>query len=124
MTTFIGFNTIDQPKKFTLTDFELIKRDLLNAFSIQQGQLVGRPGYGTIIWSYLFENQTQATENAILAEIQRVAGGDPRIYITSAQLYPQENGLLIELYIAVVPSTDAQRLAIFFDLQTRNATYV
>ena len=42
MTTFIGFNTIDQPKKFTLTDFDLVKRDLLNAFNIQQGQLVGR----------------------------------------------------------------------------------
>jgi hypothetical protein len=39
MTTFIGFNTIDQFKKFTLTDFELIKRDLLNAFNIRPGQL-------------------------------------------------------------------------------------
>jgi hypothetical protein len=29
MATFIGFNTIDQFKKFTLVDFELIKRDLL-----------------------------------------------------------------------------------------------
>jgi hypothetical protein len=49
MATFIGFNTIDQNKKFTLLDFELIKRDLLNAFNIRQGQLVGRPGYGTVI---------------------------------------------------------------------------
>ena len=62
MTTFIGYNTIDQYKKFTLVDFELIKRDLLNAFNIQQGQLVGRPGYGTVIWNYVFENQTQETD--------------------------------------------------------------
>ena len=37
--TFIGFNTQGQFKKFTLTGFELIKRDLLNAFNIRQGQV-------------------------------------------------------------------------------------
>ena len=50
MTTFIGFNTINQFKKFTLTDFDLIQRDLLNAFSIRQGELPGRPGYGTTLY--------------------------------------------------------------------------
>ena len=44
MPTFIGFNTINQNKKFTLVDFELIKRDLLNAFNIRQGELVGSSG--------------------------------------------------------------------------------
>jgi phage baseplate assembly protein W len=124
MPTFIGFNTIDQFKKFTLVDFELIKRDLANAFNIQQGELPGRPGYGTTIWSYVFENQTETTETAILAEIQRVAGGDPRIYITSANVYPQDNGLLIEIEIQVVASSTAERLAIFFDQETRRASFI
>jgi len=69
MTTFIGFNTINQYKKFTLTDFDLIKRDLLNAFNIRQGQLPGRPAYGTVIWDFLFEPQTTQTQNGIEAEI-------------------------------------------------------
>ena len=60
MTTFVGFNTQNQYKKFTLLDFELIKRDLLNAFNIRKGQLPGRPDYGTILWDYLFENQVEA----------------------------------------------------------------
>jgi phage baseplate assembly protein W len=124
MPTFIGFNTINQFKKFTLVDFELIKRDLANAFNIQQGELPGRPGYGTTIWSYVFENQTETTETAILAEIQRVAGGDPRIYITSANSYPQDNGLLIEIEIQVVASSTAERLAIFFDQETRRASFI
>lgn len=124
MPTFIGFNTIDQPKKFTLIDFDLIKRDLLNAFNIQQGQLVGRPGYGTVIWNFLFENQTQDTERGIINEIQRVAGGDPRLYIDSIQLFPQDNGILIQLAVSVVPGTDAELLSIFFDQQTRRASYV
>lgn len=124
MPTFIGFNTINQFKKFTLTDFELIKRDLSNALNIRQGELPGRPGYGTIIWSLVFENQTQETQQAILNEIQRVAGGDPRIYISSAQAYPQDNGILLEILVQVVPSTTVERLSIFFDLETRTASYI
>jgi phage baseplate assembly protein W len=124
MTTFIGFNTINQYKKFTLTDFELIKRDLLNAFNIRQGQLPGRPAYGTVLWDFLFEPQTVQTQNSINAEIQRVAGGDPRIFISDVQSYPQENGILIEIQLTVVPAQNAEILSIFFDQQQRKATYV
>jgi phage baseplate assembly protein W len=122
--TFIGFNTQNQYKKFTLTDFALIKRDLLNALNIRQGQLPGRPAYGTSIWDYLFENQLEELNTAIVQEIQRVAGGDPRIYINDVQSYPQENGILIEVELTVVPSTNAERLNIFFNLEQRSASYV
>ena len=124
MTTFVGFSTIDQFKKFTLVDNALIKRDLLNAFNIRQGEIAGNPSYGTTLWNYVFENQTQETENAIATEIQRVAGGDPRLYIQNIELFPQQNGILIQLVLTFVPSTDAERLAIFFDLESRRATYV
>lgn len=124
MPTFIGYNTIDQFKKFTAVDFRLIKIDLLNAFNIQQGQLPGRPGYGTIIWQYLFENQTLDTQDAIQAEIERVVAGDPRVSIQSIDMFPQENGILIQLGLITVPSTDAERLSIFFNQQSRAASYV
>ena len=122
--TFIGFNTQNQYKKFTLTDYALIKRDLLNAFNIRQGQLPGRPAYGTILWDFLFENQLEELQTSIVTEVQRVAGGDPRIYISDTQVYPQENGILIEIELTVIPSKNAQRLSIFFDLQQRSASYV
>ena len=124
MPTFIGFNTINQFKKFTLVDFELIKRDLLNAFNIRQGQLPGRPQYGTILWEFLFENQDQVTQQKILREVQRVVAGDPRISVSSINTYPQQNGILIELELAVVPSTEPQRLAVFFDEQSTKAVFV
>lgn len=124
MPTFIGFNTQNQFKKFTLVDGELVKRDLLNAFNIIQGQLPGRPEYGTILWDFLFESQDQTTINAITREIQRVAGGDPRIYLSDVSIYPQENGLLIEVQVQIVPSTEAELLSIFFDQQSRRASYV
>lgn len=122
--TFIGFNTQGQYKKFTLTDFELIKRDLLNAFNIRQGQLPGRPEYGTTLWDMLFENQVEEVQHGIQAEVQRVAGGDPRIYINDVQAYPQENGILLEVELVVLPSTDAERLSIFFDQLQRRASYL
>jgi hypothetical protein len=95
MPTFIGFNTIGQNKKFTAVDFDLIKIDLLNAFNIRQGELPGRPGYGTVIWNYLFENQTHrhsrshwSTKYSVCALVI------PRLFVSGVQLFPQENGIL------------------------------
>lgn len=124
MATFIGFNTQGQYKKFTLTDAALVKRDLLNAFNIRQGQLPGRPAYGTILWDYLFESQTGDVEQAIQTEIQRVAGGDPRLQITNVEVFPQQNGILLQVEIVILPSTEAERLLIFFNQESRRASYV
>jgi phage baseplate assembly protein W len=124
MTTFIGFNTINQFKKFTLVDFDLIKRDLLNAFTIRQGELPGRPQYGTVMWDYLFENQITELQRNIEAEVQRVAGGDPRLQVNQVAVYPQDNGFLLQLEVVIRPTTNAEILSIFFDLQQRRASYV
>ena len=124
MTTFVGFNTINQFKKFTLTAIALIQRDLLNAFNIRQGELPGRPAYGTVMWDFVFENQIEELANNIRREIERVVAGDPRIQVTDIQIYPQENGILTQIAVTVVPSTNAEILSIFFDLQQRSAAYV
>ena len=124
MQTFIGFNTINQYKKFTLTDFALIQRDLLNAFNIRQGELPGRPGYGTVLYDYVFENQVEELQNNIVNEVQRVAGGDPRVFISDIQVFPQDNGMLIQLELTINPTTDAERLSIFFDITSRRASYI
>lgn len=124
MTTYIGFNTQNQFKKFTLTDFELIKRDLLNAFNIRQGQLPGRPQYGTVLWDYLFENQIETVQQGIIQEVQRVGGGDPRLIITDINIYPQQNGILLEVQIQTVNASQAEILSIFFNQQTRTASFV
>lgn len=124
MTTFIGFNTQNQFKKFTLLDNALIKRDLLNALNIRNGQLVGRPAYGTSLWDNLFENQSADIQRNITQELQRVVGGDPRVQISELQLFPEENGMLIQMELIFVPGTNAESLAIFFDQSSRRASYV
>lgn len=117
MTTFIGFNTQNQFKKFTLVNNELIKRDFLNALQIRQGQLPGRPDYGTTLWDYIFDNLDTTTEQGIVNEIQRVVNKDPRIAFTGAVLYPQSNGVLIEVEIQYVTGTTSETLQLFFDQQ-------
>jgi hypothetical protein len=124
MPAFIGFNTQGQYKKFTLTDSALVKRDFLNAINIRQGQIPGRPQVGTIIWDNLFETQSNETEQAIVTELQRIAGGDPRLQISNIEIFPQQNGLLLQVELLIVPSTDSERLAIFFDQINRSASYV
>lgn len=124
MTTFVGYNTIGQNKNFTIVGDQLVLRDLLNAFSIRQGEVVGLPGYGTTLWNYLFETMTQDSERMIFNEIQRVCALDPRIFLNSVQLYPQLNGLLIQLQLTIVPSTEATLLNLFLNQDTRTASYV
>jgi hypothetical protein len=53
-----------------------------------------------------------------------VAAGDPRIYISALEVFPQQNGLLLQLELTVVQTTDAQRLSVFFDQNQRVATFV
>lgn len=124
MPTYIGFNTIGQNKKFTLTDFALIKRDLANAFNIRQGELVGRPSYGTLIWNLVFENQVEDLQRGMEEEIRRIVAQDPRIQIVQLNVYPQQNGILVELEVETVATTNAQILTLFFDVQQQSAQLV
>jgi len=96
----------------------------LNAFNIRRGQLPGKPNYGTILWDYLFENQVDAVTQGIIEEVQRVAAGDPRIYVSNIYVYPQLNGILIELEIQMVATTTSERVNVFFNQDQNSASYV
>lgn len=124
MSTYIGFSTIGQNKKFTLTDYALIKRDLANAFNIRQGELPGRPSYGTRIWGMLFENQVTDTQQLIQQEIMRVANQDPRLSVTQINVYPQDNGILVEVQLETRQNASAQQLLLFFDIAQQQASLV
>jgi len=124
MATFIGFNTIGQHKKFTLTDVDLVKRDLVNALNINKGELPGVPDYGTTIWSQVFNGQTPETRKYIRDEIQRIIDQDTRLFLEDIEFYEFNNGLRIELAVRFLPDSGAERLAIFFDQQSQRASVV
>jgi len=123
MPTFIGYSTIDKYKSYTVTDFALIKRDLLNALNIRQGEMPGRPNVGTTMWSLIYEPQNASTSQQVITEIQRVVAQDPRIAISDINVYAQENGILVELEVQTVQGQNAEMMAIFFDQNQQRAAF-
>ena len=123
MATYYGFNTIGQDKKFRLEDYELVKRDVLNSLLIKQGEKPGRPNYGTNIWNIIFEPQTDETMAEIEKEIKRTVTQDPRVRLEDLVVYPKENGVLIELFVRVLPTTEQQRLSLFLDREQQTARF-
>ena len=133
MPTYIGFSTIgaNEPKttnaspgidggtggvlkptipgkKYRIVDEALVVRDFVNALNIQQGQKVGNPGYGSIIWSFIFEPNDAQTQFRLENEIRRIANGDPRLIINTVKSYPQENGAHFPLCLEARYSEDEQ----------------
>ncbi len=123
MATFIGYSTINKYKDYTVTDFDLIKRDLLNALNIRQGEMPGRPEVGTSMWSLIYEPQSASTTRAINTEIQRVTAQDPRISISNINVFAQENGINVELELQTVAGQNSEMLTVFFDQQQQRAAY-
>lgn len=114
-------NSLKTSKKFRLVDSDLVIRDLLNAFNISKGQKVGQPQYGTTLWEFIFEPQTADVQFAIQNEVRRVASNDPRLVLNTVKVFPQENGMLIEVEISVSPFNQAQLINIFFDSRVNRA---
>ena len=124
MTTYIGYNTINQVKKFTLTDSELVKRDLLNSIMIREGEMPGRPEVGTNIWSYVFDPNTSDTVRKIKAEIQRLIDADPRIQAEEINVFAKDHNILIEMNVRILPSVDLEVINLIFDQSTNSAKFV
>jgi phage baseplate assembly protein W len=115
-------NTIVYGKKFKMVDEQLVIQDLINALNIPLGQKVGQPGYGTTLWSFVFEPNTADTARQIEVEIRRIARLDPRIVLNTVTVYSQEHGILLEVEIAITPYNQPLVLNVFFDQQANVAT--
>ena len=123
-----GSGSLTQPiqigKKFRLIDEQLILQDFINALNIPQGSKPGKPSYGTTIWTFVFEPNTPDMQFQLESEVRRVASEDPRLLLNSVIAYPQENGILLEVEVAVSPFNNSGQLQIFFDQQSNSASLV
>lgn len=121
-----GVGTITSPvytgKKFQLVDVPLVVTDFVNSLNIRQGEKVGQPSYGTTLWNFIFEPNTQDLQYALQAEITRVANLDKRISLDFVSAYPKENGILMEVQVTVLPFEQSMLLSVFFDSNTNTAS--
>lgn len=123
-----GVGGIRQPivwgKKYRLTDTQLVTQDFLNALNIPLGSKVGQPGFGTKVWSFIFEPNTSDVQFQLENEIFRVAAQDPRIILNSVKAFPKENGILLEVELAINPFNQAELVSVFFNRATTTATFI
>jgi phage baseplate assembly protein W len=121
-TLYRGFTTIDRNKKFRATDADLVKRDLLNHFSIRKGERLMNPNFGSIIWATLFEPLDDTTEQLIIDDVKTIVGYDPRMVLTSINITEQDSGLMIALELIYLPTNQATSMSMTFDSDSSTIT--
>lgn len=113
MAKFKGFNTIGRTSApFTLTDDELVKRDLLNEFYTRRGERLMRPNFGSIIWDLLMDPSTQDVDNAIREDIIKIIDRDPRVEHVNTDLAVLDHAIRAQVTIKMLPVGNPEQLYI------------
>lgn len=99
MATFYrGFSSRDwrKTRKFSLTDIELVKQDLLNHIFTLKGERVMMPNFGTRIPVLAFEPNDEQTLAVVEADLREVFNYDPRVKIINLSVVslPDNNTIL------------------------------
>jgi phage baseplate assembly protein W len=113
--TYKGFSTNNRSKKFRVTDFELVKQDLINHFNIRKGEKLMNPNFGTIIWNTLFEPLTQETRNIIVDDIKKIAAYDPRLSIDNVTITEKDFCIQVELDLSYSSTNQSSTMQLNFD---------
>jgi phage baseplate assembly protein W len=112
-----GFSTVGRNRKFRLTDFELVKQDLINHFYIRKGEKLMNPDFGTIIWNVVHEPLTEDLKSVIVTDIKAIASYDPRISIDNVVITEYDQGIQVELQLRYVQTNQTNLLNLQFDNQ-------
>ena len=117
---FKGFNTVDQPNPpYSLTNTDIVKRDILNQFATPMGSRVMLPSFGTNIYNLLFDPFDEITKNAIIEDAVRVVGDDPRVQLVSIDVFQEDQSLNIVMNLLFVPESITDNLFVVFSLKDR-----
>jgi phage baseplate assembly protein W len=117
---FVGFNTVNQPNPpYSLTNLELVKRDILNHFATPMGSRVMLPSFGTRIFEYLFDPFDEYTRNAIIEDAVRVVASDPRVELVSVDVFQEDQALNVIMVVLFKPESVTDNLFVTFSLKDR-----
>ena len=115
MSNYRGFSTIEQVKKFKLTDLELVKQNLFNHFNIRKGEKLMQPNFGSVIWSMMFEPLNEETKNLIQADVKKVVGYDPRTRVNNVIITQFDHGVQLDIEMEYLPTNQSDTLRLSFD---------
>ena len=117
-----GFSTVGRNRKYRLTDFELVKQDLINHFYIRKGEKLMNPNFGTIIWNVVHEPLTEDLKSVIVTDINNIASSDPRLSIDNVVVTEYSQGIQVELQLRYVQTNQTNLLNLQFDNQNNTLT--
>lgn len=120
-----GFSTVYNQgnKKYSLTSYDLIKQDLLNALNTRKGSRVMNPNEGTIIWDMIFEPLTEETQQAIVQDIANIVAKDPRLSVSNIDITAVNNSIFMTLDLVFVTDNVSDIMRIRFDNASLTATF-
>jgi len=118
MATFKGFTTLDRVKApFTITDQDLIKRDLLNEFYTKKGERLMRPNFGSIIWDLLMDPNDGDLVNAVTEDIQRIVAKETRVELVDLTVYVADHAISADVLLKYLPFNNSESLYLIFEKQ-------
>lgn len=119
---FVGFNTVDKLRPpYSLTDIELIKRDISNQFATPIGSRVMLPGFGSNIYSYLFDPFDQYTKEAIIQDAVRVIESEPRVQLVNIDVSQSDQTLTVAMVLLFKPQSITDSLFVSFTQTDRES---
>lgn len=120
---FTGFSTIEKTSgPYTLTNIELVKRDLLNHFNTPMGSRVMRPDFGTRIYEMLFDPFDEYTRNAIMEDVLRVIQTEPRVELVDLDVYKDQHALSVLITLLFKPEAVTEELYVTYTIASDAAT--
>lgn len=122
MSTYRGFSTRLNAKKYSVTDFQLAKQDMINHFEIRRGEKLMNPTFGSIIWDMLFEPLTEDTKQIITNDITKIVSYDPRLAVQQVAVTEQDTGFLIEIILSYIPTDQTDTISLNFDRANNRLT--
>lgn len=114
-TKFKGFSTVDTTtRNYTLTDIELVKRDLLNELYTRKGERAMRPSFGSIFQDLIMEPYTLDIESLIEEEITRIISNEPRLQLKRVDIETLDHFVQVNVQVIFQPGDIAENLFIRF----------
>lgn len=118
-TVFKGFSTVDKIRApYSLTDLELVKRDLLNEFYTKKGERVMRPNFGCIVHDLLMNPEDSFTTEELREDIERIIDKEPRVEMLDINIYNSGHAVRVDLHLNFVVLDSEDVLYLEFTRET------
>ncbi len=117
-----GFSTVGRTKNYRLTDFDLVKQDILNHFYIRKGEKLMNPKFGTIIWNVLHEPFTDDLKSVIQEDIKSIGSYDPRVSFDNIVVTEYDQGIQILLELRYLQTDQSSLMNLQFDNSNKTLT--